>query len=367
MTGLASTSAATAPQMAMDVARGRRQVFVCGDLHNLGDLKLLLQNLALTEGRGGIVRYWMPLPPAIVRQVEAAGGVLVSGRSIPGFARVAWGAQVVFGGGQLVRDNVSIASLLGLLVAILAAWWGGGGLVTRGLGISSIRSPARRFLWRAVVSFCPVVHLRDDASAINLADFAPGKPFQMNADMVFLATPSTRATTPASGERRWIVIAPCVDDSEGRSLEGAGLDAALDQALQVLPGARVVIACHDPRDGMDRAAAARLVARWPAVPVEVADGYDLDALTALYAEAALVLTNRLHALIFAILADAPALAIEDGTAKVRVVADRFAIPVLGREETAAAAKGVDEALEFDREQRLKLRTELAHKALGNLT
>ena len=57
-----------------------------------------------------------------------------------------------------------------------------------------------------------------------------------------------------------------------------------------------------------------------------------------------------------------------GLPKYKVVADRFAIPVLLREEgTAAASQGVVEALGFDRERRRLLRAELAHQALGNLT
>lgn len=344
----------------------RREVFVCGDLHNLGDLKLLLQNLALAGGRGGFVRRWSPLPEAVERQVEAAGGVLVSGKAVLGFARRAFGARLVFGGGQLVRDNVSIASLLALLIAVASARAGGGSLVTRGLGVSAIRSPLRRLLWRAILSCCATVNLRDEASARHLVRLLPGKAHAVNADMVFLPTAGAHAVTPGRSARRWIVIAPCVDGSEGRSLEGDGLDAALDAALRILPDARVVVACHDPREGMDKAAAARLVARWPDRRVEVHDGYELDALIALYREAALVLTNRLHALIFAILAEAPALAIEDGTAKVRVAADRFAIPVLPREEPASAAACVAAALAFDRDQRRRSRQEMARKAAGNL-
>ncbi|WP_043971509.1 polysaccharide pyruvyl transferase family protein [Novosphingobium sp. P6W] len=347
-------------------AQMRRQVFVCGDLHNLGDLKLLLQNLALTGGRGGLVRRWAPLPAAVERQVEAAGGVLVSGKAIPAFARQAFGAQLVFGGGQLVRDNVSIPSLLGLLVGVLSARLGGGSLVTRGLGVSAIRSPMRRVLWRAVLSLCKVVNLRDEASARNLARLAPGKVHAVNADMVFLPTAGAHTISPGRGERRWIVIAPCIDGSEGRTIEGDALDVALEAALSALPGARVVIACHDPRDGMDKAAAARLVARWPEHEITVLGGYELEPLIALYREAALVLTNRLHALIFAILAEAPALAIEDGTAKVRVVADRFVIPVLPRDRPEAARQCVAQALGFDREGRAAMRQDLARKAAGNL-
>jgi polysaccharide pyruvyl transferase WcaK-like protein len=340
-----------------------RAVFICGDLHNLGDLKLLLQNLALTEGRGGVVRYWAPLPPAVVRQVEGAGGVLVPGRAILRFARMAFGARVVLGGGQLVRDNVSIAALSGLLLAVLAARAGGGRLVTRGLGVSDIRSPPRRLLWRAVLSFCASVRLRDEASVHNLARLAPGKAHAVHADMVFLPlppeSPPPDAEPPA---RQWIVIAPCGDGGEGRAIEGPALDAALDEAMRALPGARVIVACHDPREGMDKAAAARIKARWPAV--EVHAGYELDALTGLYRAAALVLTNRLHALIFAILAEAPVLAIEDGTAKVRAVADRFAVPMVARGTPEPGR--VAEALAFDRACRQAIRRELGVRAAGNL-
>lgn len=341
-----------------------RQVFVCGDLHNLGDLKLLLQNLALTNGRGGMVRRWAPLPDAVVRQVEAAGGTLVSGKAVFGFARRAFGADVVFGGGQLVRDNVSIASLLGLLLAVLSARLGGGSLVTRGLGVSPIRSPLRRLLWRAILANSAVVNLRDEASARNLAQLLPGKAQAIHADMVFLPTERGLARGGGEGGRRWIVIAPCVDGSEGRTLEGAALDAVVAAALTALPQARLVIACHDPR--IDKSAADRLVVRWADRAVDVRDGYDLEALTALYRDAALVVTNRLHALIFAILADAPALSIEDGTAKVRVVADRFGIPVLPRDTPQASEASVAAALGFDRQSRSRERGELARRAAGNL-
>ncbi|AOR78116.1 polysaccharide pyruvyl transferase family protein [Novosphingobium resinovorum] len=349
-------------------ARGRvrRQVFVCGDLHNLGDLKLLLQNLALTEGRGGIVRRWAPLPAEIERQVITAGGELVSGRAVLGFARRAFGAQIVLGGGQLVRDNVSIAALVGLLLAIVSARLGGGALVTRGLGVSVIRSPLRRALWQAILAQCGVVNLRDEGSSKNLERLFPGKARAVHADMVFLPTGGAHAIIPGGGPRRWIIVAPCADPSEGRSIEGDALDAVVARALDRLPGAGLAIACHDPRACMDKAVAARLVARWPDREITVFDGYDLARLVTLYREAALVVTNRLHALIFAILADAPALAVEDGTAKVRVVADRFDVPVLPREGRTAAGACLDAALSFDRLSRRRMRQNLALSAARNL-
>ncbi|WP_232491550.1 polysaccharide pyruvyl transferase family protein [Novosphingobium kaempferiae] len=344
----------------------RRQVFVCGDLHNLGDLKLLLQNLALTQGRGGVVRRWAALPPAIVRQVEEAGGELVPGRRILVFAGRTFGKELVFGGGQLVRDNVSIASLAGLLLATVSARLGGGQLVTRGLGVSVIRSRLRRWLWRAVLRRCAVVNVRDEASARNVGLLLPGKAVAVHADMVFLPTPGPQAVLPPVEERRWVVVAPCMDGSEGRSLDGPGLDAAVEAALAFLPDAQIAIACHDPRKSMDKAAAARLEERWNGWNLRVFDSFELGELTELYRNAALVVTNRLHALIFAILAEAPALAIDDGTAKVRVVADRFAIPVISREAAAGVAEEVAAALAFDRERRGRVREELAARAALNL-
>lgn len=344
----------------------RAQVFVCGDLHNLGDLKLLLQNLALTEGRGGVVRRWGALPDAVIRQVERAGGEVVSGRHVLAFAARAFGREVVFGGGQLVRDNVSVPSLLGLLLAAWSARLGGGRFVTRGLGVSAIHSPLRRFLWRAILRNCALVNLRDDTSARNLARLLPDKPLAVNADMVFLQTAGFPAASAPVAQPRWVVVAPCVDGSEARSLEGEALEATLAAALAALPGARIAIACHDPRDCMDRPVAHRLAARWSEHDPAVFDSFDLSRLTDLYREAALVVTNRLHALIFAVLADAPVLAIEDGTAKVRVVADRFSIPVLSRHSPDGAEDQVGAALGFDRSHRARVRGDMACMAALNL-
>ncbi|MFT4055009.1 MAG: polysaccharide pyruvyl transferase family protein [Novosphingobium sp.] len=351
-----------------DAAGGqaRRQVFVCGDLHNLGDLKLLLQNLALTRGRGGVVRRWAPLPAAVERQVAAAGGELVSGRAILGFARKAFGAQIVLGGGQLVRDNVSIAALVGLLFAVFSARFGGGELVTRGLGVSAIRSRLRRVLWRAILAHCQVVNLRDEHSDHNLARLLPGKARAIHADMVFLPTRGKHAITPGRADRRWIVVAPCADTSEGRSIEGGALDVVITEALRRLPHAALVIACHDPRESMDKAVAVRLLMHWSDREIFVLDDYNLSALVALYREAALVVTNRLHSLIFSVLADAPVLVVEDGTAKVRMVADLFAVPVMPQEDRGAASACLDAALSFDNAARGRMRQELGLKAQRNL-
>ncbi|MFT4056672.1 MAG: polysaccharide pyruvyl transferase family protein [Novosphingobium sp.] len=343
----------------------RRQVFVPGDLHNLGDLKLVLQNLAVSQGQGGLVRYWAPLPAAIVRQVAEAGGELTPGKRVFHFARRAFGADLVIGGGQIVRDNVSIASMLGLALAAVSARIGGGRVLTRGLGVSAIRSRSRRFLWRMVLRRCAVVNVRDAASARNLGDLLPGKAVAVHADMVFLPT-STHLSPEREAPARWIVVAPCDDGSERRSLDGAALDAVLDAAQAALPEARVAIACHDPRESMDKASAARLASRWQGRQPHVVDSFELATLTQLYREAALVVTNRLHSLIFAILADAPALAIEDGTAKVRVVADDFAIPLIGREEAGKAGAKVAAALAFDGTARAQVRQELARRAALNL-
>lgn len=346
----------------------RRQVFVPGDLHNLGDLKLVLQNLAVSHGEGGLVRYWAPLPAAVVRQVAEAGGELTPGKRLLHFARRAFGAQLVIGGGQIVRDNVSIASMCGLALAAVSARVGGGQVVTRGLGVSAIRSRSRRFLWRVVLRRCAVVNVRDAASARNLGELLPGKAVAVHADMVFLPTGASpaQAFDHRRTTGRWIVVAPCDDGSERRSLDGTALDAVLDAAQAALPGARVAIACHDPRESMDKASAARLVSRWQGRQPHVFDSFELAALTELYREAALVVTNRLHSLIFAILADAPALAIEDGTAKVRVVADDFAIPLIGREEACKAGAKVAAALAFDGAARAQVRQELGRRAALNL-
>lgn len=348
-------------------------LFICGDLHNLGDLALLLQNLELarTAGRKARVRRWQPLPPAIEQQVAAAGGTLFDGRSAKAWLAAAWGADMVIGGGQLIRDNVSGRSLLSLAMMASVVRASGGRITCRGLGVSRIASVGRQKLWRAVFGMADRVAVRDTASQANVVPLAAPSKTVLTADMAFLHSALhsklPAGTAPADGT---IVIAPCIDPSEGRSIEGSAIERIVAAAARRLGHQRITYACHDPRPGMDRMAAERLAALLPSPDTVIHDNYDLTALFALYGEAGLVVTNRLHASIFSILSDRPVLVIDDGTHKIAAIADRFGIVSIDATAVPSEREAdqlVDQAINFDADARSTQRRELAASAAQNLT
>jgi polysaccharide pyruvyl transferase WcaK-like protein len=344
----------------------RKVVIVGGDLHNLGDLKLLKQSLFLMRGRHMLVRRWAPLPQPIERQVEDAGGTLVPGKKILTFARQCFGADMVIGGGQLVRGNTSIAALVGLFLATLMILLGGGRVRTQGLGVSRVNSAVRLILWRLILVSCGEVCVRDEASAQNISRILPRHRVVVTADMVFVPTPIRPSALPKANGVPLILVAPCIDAGEDRSIEGAALKTALETALSRLPGATVVIACHDPREAMDKLAAEQISGQNPEIPMQIFADYELDSLTALYQDASLVITNRLHSLIFSLLADVPVMAINDGSDKVAAISKAFSIPTLARQDETGAAHCVAEAFAFDRSDRAGIKARFENKALRNL-
>lgn len=344
----------------------RPTVIICDDLHNLGDLKLLFQNLAV-DGPETTVRRWTALPEEIEQQVSDAGGRLVDGRRMIAFAALCRGANLVIGGGQLVRNNVSLRAMGGLLLAALSAKATGGRIVTRDLGVSVITSKPRRYLWRAVLSLCDVVQVRDAKSKTYAeALIGPGR-VRQTADMVFLPINGAAALQNAHQTPSQIVIAPCVDAREGRSVEGPMLDALIREARARLSDQPVVIACHDPRAGMDAKAADTIIARNPTLDLKKLAGYSLQGLTDTYQQASLVITNRLHALIFALLTETPVVVIDDSNHKLQALVDNFNLPSVRADETEASAQTlIETALSFDREERAARLTVMQEKARENL-
>lgn len=345
----------------------RPLLFFCGDLCNLGDLALLMQNLeAKAPERRAYVRRWSGLPDEIVFQVEAAGGFLVNGRRGLRFAALARRCDIVIGGGQLVRDNISLRSLVFQYAAALAARAGGGTVTTRGLGVGAIRNGKRRILWRALLRLTPKVFVRDTASEHNAAALVGSNRVVRTADMAFL--PSRLHTAAhadeVAGDR--VLIAPCIDLSEDRSIDGLAFPALLAAIRAALPDQALVFACHDPRPGMDGFAADRLIDAHALSDARKSDGYDLAALLGEYHAAALIVTNRLHAVIFSLLADRPVLVVDDGTRKTAAMAERFGIPSVTMADAAAMPGAVRAALDYDAPARARALTEMARQAARNL-
>lgn len=337
----------------MSQPRSQRDLLmICGDLWNLGDLALLLQNLEIArdEGRRAFVRKWAPLPTEIVDQVVAAGGTFVDGRNPARILSIARRSDIVFGGGQLVRANVSSKSLLSLLAAALACKSGGGRLTTRGLGVSPIEKPVARLLWRSVLMLADDVRVRDAASARHASAIAPGARIVQTADMAFYPSRLHGHAQASLETASTILVAPCIDRSERRSMDGPVFPVLLKLARERFPQAELVFACHDPRPAMDVAAADQLMQRH-AIAGRKSAPHDLKAFLGDYARAELVITNRLHSVVFALLSGRPVLAVDDGSPKITAVAGAFGVPTVRLDDVPAASGAIDKALAYDHAER----------------
>lgn len=350
----------------------RDRAIVCGDLNNIGDLLLVLQNLHF-DGPGSIVRRWGPLETAVEEQVRALGSKILPGRNIVLFAYRCIGRDLVIGGGQLVRDNTALRSLIGILLAALAVRSSGGRVTTRGLGVGRLHSGSRKILWRLILRMAEQVNVRDQVSERHARSLVSAKiNVVRTADMAFLNTVTKDKLFGQSNttrNRNGIVIAPCIDRSEGRTLMGSALDALLFAAQARALTDVVSIACHDPRPGMDLDAANLLIERYPTVQLVLARSHTLPDIAELYTHAELLLTNRLHAMIMAAHAGTPVIALDHPEGKLTFYGNKLNISVIDPDapmDKIEAQAALAAALGFDHAARDASILRLEEEAAGNL-
>jgi polysaccharide pyruvyl transferase WcaK-like protein len=330
-------------------------------------LALLLQNLRnLPAGSTAYVRRWAPLPPEVERQVAAAGGVLVDSRQLLSFVTLARSCNIVIGGGQLVRDNVSLPSLIAQYLGARAARWSGGLVTTRGLGVSGLRDRKRRLLWRALLRLAAKVRVRDSQSLANAAMLVGTARVVQTADAAFIPGRLHDQAVSVAGGRNRILVAPCIDGSEGRTLAPAAVAGVLRTARLSRPDDELVFVCHDPRPGMDVATARSLIDDLLIADARVLATFDLDVLLDEYRNASLVVTNRLHAIIFALLSGCAIVVLDDGNPKTRFIARQFALPSLAAHRRQDAVEAVRAALAFDPVERRTALARMATAAAANL-
>ena len=311
----------------------RNVVIASGDLNNIGDFALLMQcveglrRLGLTSPI--FVRQWVTPPPEILRELRGAEVGVLSGKDIPGSLSAARGGLVMVGGGQMVRDNASTKSLALLATMMELARHTGGMSAVLGCGVSRLTRTPHRLLWRRMLSSASVLTVRDDASLAQVESLCgqAAKPV-LTADLVFCPTSLHTALARSTGSGP-IIVAPCDDASEGRRIDIAALAQLSIAAAQALDTSEISLVAHDSAPRMDpvvcRTLDQEIRSRAPSITVKHVASNALADYTNVYAGASLVITNRLHATIFGLLARKPLLIIDDGGAKTLAAARHFDI------------------------------------------
>lgn len=338
----------------------RRAVCLVGDLCNLGDA-FLAETQALHLARDGVrvcVAPYQPAPPGMAAHFARRGLEVLPLRARPlAFLRACLRSDVYLGGGHAVREGVSIGWLV---LAAAGAWLarsGGRRVALVGAGVTPVRRPFRKRLWRAVLRCCDTLNVRDPASAAALAALAPRlhERVRVRNDVAFLAefAPGTGAARAGEGPRV-ALVSPALDALEGRAPDTRGLLRLIGALHRRGRLDAVCVLAHDVRPRLDGSACAELalrVFRELGIPATLANGDIGSRLLDSYRAASLVITGRLHGLVAGALLGKPVLYTADAAAKLAPFGDRFGFPCV-RPEGDDWPHALEQALErLDRLER----------------
>lgn len=279
--------------------------------HNIGDDALLEVFVAQLGGEPLLVNSATPAETAARYGVDVLPTYNLW--ASPGRARGVLDARaLVFGGGSLLKEiEGSVAARLRYMLRIIGLLElgrrTGKPTAMLGVGMGPLHTPIFRRLARIAAERTSLVCVRDRASAELLRSIGVRRPATLTADPVFLLEPPPRPLR--AGPSRVVVIPRY---SLGPA-ESAALAAACDH-LVARTGARLTIvpfqtgyrACYD-----DLPAAHELLGRmrWRD-SAEVVVPRSAQAALALLGGAELVLSARLHGLVFAAICGVAALGID---------------------------------------------------------
>lgn len=309
---------------------------VADNLHNIGDLALLRQAIFGMQSLSGIsdiaIRQWEEPSEVNLRQFGETGCQL--GRSKWHFlfspARL-----MIVGGGQFIRENVSIKSLLFLNFTLAISSRPAAALA---IGGGIVRGRLRRMLWRLALARFKVIIMRDDESLALVRDILPHSAKRdVTCDLVFLPSPLHSALN-AGGTPRSVIVAPCFSREENRYIDAGKISSICSHLAAHFNVSEVTIIPHDDRPDVDRPICMAILTELEGageLNAKLLAHCTLEQAVEGYREGAVVLTNRLHAMIFAILADKPVLVLDDGNPKLRAFAKRFMVGLVERDCTAA--------------------------------
>ncbi len=318
-------------------------VILCaGDLHNVGDFALLGQAVEAVRrhlpGTPIHVRQWSRLDGSVTDQLEQLGVSVLQGKALGKCLLAARRALILVAGGQMVRDNASFASIAFLSMMMRTARLTRGATAVLACGVSELKKPSLRRLWRGMLKRSKALSTRDSTSQQRMSEIAgPTAEVRLSADLAFLPTRLHTALRSGAG-RDTLVIAPCQDASEGRSVNAGHLAAVALGLVRAAGLTRIVIAAHDSRPTMDPPVCQAVFETLAETDTEVVmlKSFVLSDFTAVYARAGIVVTNRLHAVIFGLIAGATPVVLNDGGAKTLDAARVYSLPVLTGDVTSDA-------------------------------
>lgn len=304
-------------------------LLMADNIYNIGDLALLRQVVfgirSLTGLTDIVIRQWEAPADTMLRQFSDEGCQLGQTKWHFLFAP---GRIAIVSGGQFIRNNVSITSLLFMILTLATSNRPAAALA---IGGGAVRGCLRRWLWRVLLAKFYIITFRDELSMALVKDLLPDRVrCDVTCDLAFLQSPLHDALIARQSERV-VVVAPCFSEAENRLIDVAWV-ANIGAAMAVYFDVNSVsIVPHDSRPEMDRRICVKIVNEFTDIgglEVDFLSDCTLDRAVEIYREASVVLTNRLHSMIFALLAGKPVLVIDDSNPKLQAYANRFFVKLL---------------------------------------
>ena len=318
-------------------------VIFSGALDNIGDLALLK---ACVEG---LRRYhdfsasqiwsynWGPVPESAAAQLKSMGVIPISGKSFQPYALMRSDTLLLWGGGQLLRNNASMNSLRAARALIRLATLRNAKTAVIGCGVSSL-SPDRKKRYRRIFKNSDLFLVRDADSADRAAPLLNNIQPIVTEDLAFSYAP---LWTPRSDkdERRSLLIAPCEDTSENRTVNTEQIHKLINAAQKRYANLTTEFISHDVRPQMDPLVCAKLgndLARHDIATTHTSS-LNLAKVLRTYERAHLVVTNRMHAAIFAYSRGCAVLMLDDGNPKTNAVVNKLSLATIPVTETRTFA------------------------------
>ena len=358
--------------MNMTLLNKKNSAFIlASELWNIGDYVLLLQTM------DGLTRYcdiksftvatWAKPPDEIMQALSDNNIRLISLKSFGAvFNR---SSLVVFPGGQIVRDNSSIFSLVLIFLSVCISKLRGANCAALAIGVSKLEKRNIRLLWRLIFSFIKIVTVRDKRSRQILPHLLNNhtKLFE-TADLVFY--PSNlhlllkKDVNPIANT---MVIAPCIDASENRYLSDEyiiWLCSFIAKSRQIK---KVCFLAHDYRPEMELSwchQIAKTLEKKIDCEISVLSSTQPAFYFDVYRNASIVITNRLHSAVFSLIADKHVIVLDDGNQKMLGLVEDFKLPLLS--QTQYSNEQIENLLiqlETQTELSIFIKNELTKKAI----
>jgi polysaccharide pyruvyl transferase WcaK-like protein len=248
----------------------------------------------------------------------------------------ALGADLVIGPGQMIRDNMGVWFLIALVLLVLISRGTGRQSYIVAVSVGRMSSWIHKVLWTIITSLSNRVSFRDSTSLKRAEEiFGLNDKFSKTSDLAFLASPYLSPLSERSGSKAtpppFVIVAPCNDPGEGRFLTINRAVAIAVAAASAAGCDRVLFVAHDVREDADEKLATDCCTYFreqhgsAAMTASCLAPKTIDAIVEAYAEAGVVVTNRLHAALLGVLAGKVVFSIEDGSGKLRKFSDEFAL------------------------------------------